>query len=193
MKRVYIVHGWGGSPSEPHISWIQKRAEEKGFSAVALEMPNSENPVIEKWVDALKSGVKNPDQNTYFIGHSIGGQAIMRYLMTLPEEIKVGGVIFLAGWFVLENLEDEKAEQIAKPWVETPINFESLRRRTGHYVAILSDNDPWVSLATNKELFEKNLSAQIIVEHNRGHYTEDDGVTEVLVVIEELVKISAAS
>ncbi|MBI4133020.1 alpha/beta hydrolase [Candidatus Uhrbacteria bacterium] len=137
MRKVYIVHGWGGASIGPQISWIKERAEKKGFAAYALAMPDTENPVIERWVNKLREVVEGPDQNTYFIGHSIGGQAIMRYLVTLPEHTRIGGVIFLAGWFVLNNLEDAEAEKTAQPWVETPIDFGLLKKKTDKYVAIL--------------------------------------------------------
>ena len=35
----------------------------------------------------------NNDENTYFVGHSIGCQAIMRYLESVDVK-KIGGVLF---------------------------------------------------------------------------------------------------
>lgn len=191
MKKVYVVHGWGGSPDEPCISWIREQLEEKGYIAEAIAMPHTDTPIIEEWVGKLKKVVQNPDEDTYFIGHSIGGQAIMRFLVDLPEGSKIGGVVFLAGWFVLNNLEGDEEEKIAKPWVDTPIDFESLKKKTTNYVAILSDNDSWVPIDITKEQFEKNLGAKVIIEHNKGHFTEEDGVTKVPTAIMELEKISS--
>ncbi len=193
MKRVYIVHGWEGAPTEPQISWIRSQLEAKGYAVEAPAMPNSATPVIEAWVRKLQEVVQNPDSDTYFIGHSIGGQAIMRYLAGLPQDTRIGGAIFLAGWFVLNNLEDEEAEKIAKPWIETPIDFETLKKRTDNYVAILSDNDHWVPADITKSIFETKLGARVITEHNQGHFTAEEGVTEVPVVIQELERISTKS
>lgn len=191
MKRVYIVHGWDGTPTEPQISWIRHQLETEGFVATALTMPHTEAPVMGEWVATLKKEVIAPDRQTYFIGHSIGCQAIMRYIADLPSKVQIGGAIFLAGWFVLNSMEDEGSEKIAKPWVDTPIDFESLRNRTGNYVAILSDNDRWVPVEVTKQQFEEKLSAKVLIAHNQGHFTADDGVTEIPVVIEELKRISA--
>ncbi|MEK7101543.1 MAG: alpha/beta hydrolase [Patescibacteria group bacterium] len=190
MKRVYVVHGWGSSPNEPCISWIREQLEKKGYTAEALIMPNTDTPVIKEWVEKLREVVQNPDRSTYFIGHSIGGQAIMRFLAGLPGGSKIGGVVFLASWFVLKALEDEEAEKIAKPWVDTPIDFESLKQKTSHYVLILSDDDPWVPVDTTKKQFEKNVGAKVIIEHHKGHFTEEDGITEVPMVIKEVEKMA---
>ena len=37
-------------------------------------MPNTANPKIEEWVDYLNSKVDLLNEETYFIGHSIGCQ-----------------------------------------------------------------------------------------------------------------------
>ena len=66
-------------------------------------MPNTNSPKIEKWVGFLEKNIKSADTDTYFIGHSIGCQTILRYLERLPESTKVGGVVFVAGWFNLKE------------------------------------------------------------------------------------------
>ena len=83
-----------------------------------------------------------------------------------------------------------KREEIAKPWVDTPIDFESLKMKTTNYVAILSDNDPWVPMDTTKKQFEKSMGAKVIIEHHKGHFTEEDGITEVPMVIKEVEKMA---
>lgn len=187
MKRVFIVHGWSGSPHEPMISWLVKQCD-KGFEVHAPEMPNKDNPKIAKWIPALQNLVKNVDNETYFIGHSIGCQTILRYLETLPENIKVGGAILIAPWFYLSDLETEEEKEIAKEWVETEMNFKKILSHTKNRVCIFGEDDEVVPLA-NKDLFKKNLGAKIIVEQNKGHYTEGDGVTSSETVLRELTRM----
>lgn len=76
MKKVYIVHGWDGSPDEPLFMWLDKNLTEKGYEVKRLSMPDPEVPVIEKWVTKLGEEV-NPDENSILVGHSVGCQAVM--------------------------------------------------------------------------------------------------------------------
>ena len=188
-KRVFIIHGWDGYPENCWFPWLKKELEAKGFLVFAPAMPNPEAPEIKSWVSHLNSVVKEPDENTYFVGHSIGCQIILRYLEQLPSEIKIGGVVCVAGFFRLLYLETEEEKELAKPWLETKIDFEKIKTHTNKIIAIFSDNDPDVDLG-DKELFEKHLNATTFVEHNKGHFSDDAGIKDLPVLLEELLKIS---
>ncbi len=72
MKRIFIIHGWAGSPIGDWIAWAKQAFEAKGFEVVAPEMPDTLHPNIEAWVSYLRDLVGKPDSNTFFVGHSIG-------------------------------------------------------------------------------------------------------------------------
>lgn len=135
--------------------------------------------------------VKNPDENTFFVGHSMGCQAIARFLELLPGNVRVGGVIFVARFFKrLTNLEnDEEERETAKHWLETPIDFDKTRKHVNKSVAIFSDDDPYVPL-DNIDDFRDKLGSKIRIEKNKGHLNENAGVLELPVVLEELLEIT---
>lgn len=190
-KRVFIVHGWGGSPNQKDwIPWLKKELENKGYLVKAPYMPNSGNPKIQTWIPYLNQVVGDVNQNTLFVGHSIGCQAIIRYLESLPYNKKVGGAIFVAGFFTLDYLETEGDKRIAAPWLETPIDFGKVKLHSDKFIAIFSDNDPDVSLS-NKEKFEEKLGAKTIVEHQKGHFSEDAGITQLPIALKSVLEISS--
>ena len=182
-KRIFIIHGWDGSPTNCWFPWLKNELEKKNFIVEVLSMPHPEKPTIIDWVDYLSSAVGEPDTNTYFIGHSIGCQTILRYIEKVGKP--VGGIICVAGFFRLLNLATDEEKEIAKPWIETPIDFEKIKKQTNKITAIFSDNDPDVDLS-NKELFEKNLNAKIFIEHNKGHFSDDASIKELPSVLEIL-------
>lgn len=195
MKRVFIIHGWGSSPERARLQWLKKELSKRGFEVFVPAMPNTDEPKIEEWINFLSSLVGEPDEETYFVGESIGCQAILRYLEKLVNK-KIGGAIFMAGWFNLseftfkeEPADEEEARIIAKPWLETPINFEKVKKTSKNFVAIFSDNDPYVPLS-DKNIFRKKLGAEIIIEHNKGHFRDEDGIYELPIVLDLLLKMA---
>ena len=190
-NKVYIVHGWGGSPDTDWFIWLKEKIEDLDWQVAIPKMPNTFVPTINEWVNYLNKAVKDLDENTYFVGHSIGCQAIMRYLEQIPENKKVGGAIFVAGWFNLSNntWDDVFKEEIAKPWIETVIDFNKIKRHTTEFVTILSDNDPFVPLS-DKDIFVEKLSSKVIIEHDKGHISGEDGSNDLPIVLESLMSIS---
>ncbi len=156
MKKVYIVHGWEGNPEEPMLQFIKKSLEQKDFQVIAPEMPNSEAPEINAWVGKLKEVVNELSSLDIFIGHSIGCQAILRFFETLSEDKKVSKCIFIAPWMHLDEKtieeEGEEVVEVARPWVEIPINWEKVKIHCDNFIAIFSSNDPYVPLDNKKIL-----------------------------------------
>lgn len=188
-KKVFIVHSWGAHPEDEWYPWLKKELEKKGFQVEVPQMPNTDEPEIDAWLSFLKKKVGSPTAETFFVGHSIGCQTILRYLESLPPSAKVGGAVFVAGWFNLINLETDEEWQTAKPWLETPINFTKVKKHTKNFVAILSDNDPWVPLDDAK-IFKEKLNSKIIVKHKTGHFRIVDNVHELPEALNELLRVA---
>jgi predicted alpha/beta hydrolase family esterase len=190
VKKIYIVHGWGATPKEPMLVWLKNELEKNGFKVVFPEMPNTEEPEINAWVNKLKQIVGDLNEDTYFFGHSIGCQTILRYLEKQPSDVKVGGIVFLAPWFHLQGIEDEEGvEEIAKPWLETPIDLNRVKSHTDKIVAIFSDDDPYVPVSETN-IFKERLNAKTIVEHKKGHFIGEYGVDDNSRALKELLEIA---
>lgn len=166
--------------------------EKKGCAVYAPAMPDPLHPKIDTWVAFLKEQVGAPDESTFFVGHSIGCQTILRFFETIPEGVQVGGAVLLAPWVHLtdEAYETDEDSEIAKPWLETPILWDTIRSRAKKFIAIFSDNDPLVPL-TDSKIFEENLGAQIIIEHNKGHFSGSDGVKELPSLLNAVLELMA--
>lgn len=167
--------------------WIKTELEKRGFEVCIPQMPDIDTPVMGAWVGKLSEVVGTPDSNTYFVGHSIGCQTILRYLETI--DTTVGGAVFVAGWFNLENLEDEETAEIAKPWIESPIDLEKVKSVLPNSTLIISDNDPFGCYEENKEKFSKLGSKEIVIS-NGGHLTTEDGYAEFPLLLDEIEKIT---
>lgn len=188
-KRVIIVHGWDGYPEEGWFPWLKKQLENAHFDVYVPQMPDADAPDIGTWVNHLSDVVGVPDEKTFFVGHSIGCQAILRYLETLPLTAKVGGMVLIAGFFMLTNMEDDEVRAIARPWLTQPMDDKKILSHTDRITMIFSDNDRYVPLE-NAKLFEERLHPKIVIQKGKGHFSGSSGMTELLVVLDELLELS---
>lgn len=184
MKKIYLVHCWDGTSSDGWYPWLLKELSNAETKVISFDMPNTSCPIIKDWVQMLDSQVDKLNKETYFIGHSIGCQTIMRYLET-KEITDIGGILFVTPWLELlpKALEDEESYNIAQPWINTPINFEKIRKFTNNINCIFSDDDYFVSLGQEKQ-FKKLLNADTIIVKNKGHISQDDNVYELKEILD---------
>ena len=188
-KRAFIIHGWDGYPEEGWLPWLKRELEARGFEVTIPAMPESAAPKIGTWIPHLAKLIGEPDEQTYLIGHSIGCQAILRYLETIAKDTKIGGAVLVAGWADLTpaGMATPQEQEIGRPWIETLIQWDIIRQRSRFFVAIFSDNDYFVPL-DNSTLFKEKLGAETIVEHDKGHFSGSDGVTELPSALEALLR-----
>lgn len=189
-KRVFIIHGWGGNPDEGWFPWLKKELLRGGVEVHVPTMPDPAHPSIDTWVPFLKQLIRLPDEHTYLIGHSIGAQAILRFLETMSVGTRVGGTILVAGWTTLkvEAMDDEEAGTVAAPWLDRPLNWPKIREHVDDVTAIMSDDDQFVAIENGK-LFVRELGAKLIIEHQKRHLGGEDGITVLPSVPRELKRM----
>lgn len=90
MTNIFIIHGTEGYPEENWFPWFKKELELKGHTVFVPQFPTP--PVvpakIAEWFDVLKSYEQHINEDTIFIGHSLGGIFTLRVLEKLTHPIK---------------------------------------------------------------------------------------------------------
>ncbi len=189
-KRAFIIHGWDDSPNNGWFPWLKKKLEAAAVEVHVPAMPDPERPDIDTWALFLKHAVGQADGQTFFVGHSIGGQTILRYLATLPANVKVGGAVLVAGWVTLKPAatEDEDSVAVATPWLERPLNWPKIRTHCDQFTAIVSDDDQFVPIE-DSQVFLLELGAKIITEHHKRHLGGLDGVVVLPSVLQAVAQM----
>lgn len=180
-KRVFIIHGWEASPDSNWFPWLKTELENRGIEVVVPQMPNTMHPNSSDWLAYLQKIVGTCDENTYFVGHSLGVIAILQYLETLSKDQKAGGAVLVAGF-----VEDIDFDEL-KSFVEKPLNFKKIKGSVNQIVAIHSDNDPYVPLK-HGEILRDQVDAELIVIPNAGHLVRGSGYFEFPEVLESVLK-----
>lgn len=186
MKRVFIIHGWEASPESNWFPWLKEELEKKRFSVQVPAMPNTMKPTLNSWLKHLQSIIREPDENTYLVGHSLGVITILRYLESLPSEKKVGGIVLVAGF-----PEPISYDELNNFFI-TPLDYQKVRSSAGEVVAIHSENDPHVPLK-NGEILKEKIGAKLLIVQNAGHLNAEDGFIELSIILESLLEMAEKS
>jgi uncharacterized protein len=184
MKRVYIVHCWEGYPDYCWYPWVKQELEALQYQVTIPAMPETDLPKQSLWVSKLKEVIGEPDDQTFLIGHSIGCATILRYLETLKPGQQIGGVVLVAGF-----AKDIGFDEIHN-FFTTSFNFPQIKSASQGFVAIHSDDDPFVDLSHSED-FRQHLGADIVLKQGKKHFSGsvDDEVSckELPEVVESIV------
>lgn len=184
--KIYLVPRWAGNI---HSDWYDSVFEliknKYNITIERLEMPNWNEPNKEKSFEYLSNQVKELNNQCYFIGHSVGCQAIIRFLTKKFEEncdLKIGGCLFVAGWFEVDN-----PWKTLKPWLDfNDIDLNLISKRLNFNKLVLSDNDPFTTnYLKNKRLWEEKINSEVVIYPDRKHFNE----TEELYVFNEIERM----
>lgn len=178
VKRVVFVHGWDGQPYESWIPWLQTHIEKKGWLFYAPSFPGGEHPKLGEWTEVLKATLPLPDKHTYFVGHSLGCPAILRYLATLPGNTQVGGIVLVGGFCSDIGISP------LMPFLTEPFDFEKIQMIVKKCIVIGSRDDAIVPFGKVLEL-QAELGAELMIDDGKGHF---DDVTELPSVLKALEK-----
>ncbi len=173
------MHGWGDHYDKGWFSWLQKELVNGGFKAESLNMI-PQPPVLDEWKKILKKACPKPDHNTYFVAHSASVMTLLHYLAELPESVVVGGCVFVAGW------TDDLGMDELKNFFEKPLDWKKVNKHCKKFIAIYSDNDPYVKLYHAK-VFEKKLSAKLVLEKGKKHFSHEEGIDELPAVLNAVI------
>ncbi|MEG9476425.1 RBBP9/YdeN family alpha/beta hydrolase [Mannheimia indoligenes] len=178
MAQVYIVHGYTANADKHWFPWLEQQLGEIGVICERLNMPNSENPSLDGWLNHLEQNVELNDQ-TIFVGHSLGCIAILNFLAKKYASIK--GAVFVSGFYQpLENL----------PELSTFTNYYAILPSVSHFPSyVVSALDDTVVNHKYSDDLAQHLQADYIRLNQGGHFLDREGFTELPIVLELVKKL----
>ena len=184
MKRVVIVHCWGGVPDSRWYPSTKKELERRGFEVSVPAMPDTNEPELVGWLNKLAEVVGEPDESLYLVGHSVGVITIIRWIESLPKNSKIGGLVSVAGFTdsLQETVKEPDVDHVLPPFFAEPIRWNEIKGKIKNQVVVIaSTDDPYVPLK-HTEVFKNMLGAKVIIKENMGHFSEPDGGGDAVVV-----------
>lgn len=170
MEKVFIIHGFEGTPNGCWRPWLMAELEKQDVYACSLAMPTPNEPICNEWVQEIARHVElNKNEQIYLVGHSLGVPAILRYLES-TEAKNIHGVVLVSG--PSENNGYEKLDS----FFDKTFNFENAKMKCKNFAIIHGDNDTLVPLS-NAQLLAKELNGELILVKNGGHLNGSSGWT----------------
>jgi len=185
--QVVVIHGGTTFPHrDAYITYLQTRSLDlerlrprtdwkgtlqqalgESYDVLAPRMPNGTNAQYEEWVLWFERILPLLDDTVIFVGHSLGGIFLARYLSERVISKHIAGLFLVAAPY----MDDDMHEPLASFALTGPVT--SIEEQTNNITLYYSEDDTSVPV-THGEAYKRDLPhATLRVFTNRGHFLED--------------------
>lgn len=173
MNRVFIVHGFNAAPEKHWFPWLQTQLTARQIPVQVLRLPSPQHPVYDEWLQTLKNEIRDVDEHTFFVGHSLGCITILKFLQQLPAATRVGGAVLVSGF----DRALPKLPQL-DPFTQEPPDYAQLVAMVKCRAVLSAQNDWLVPHAFSEEL-ARHFAARFVSVPRGGHFLDREGVTKL--------------
>jgi predicted alpha/beta hydrolase family esterase len=183
--RVFIVHGYTASPQSHWFPWLKQQLETRDIHVEVLAMPDPHQPTPAIWDAAMDNLVRDHDERTFLLGHSLGCIAILRQLSRLPVSHRVGGILLVSGF-------DQPLHTLPEldPFMQPGYDPAHIMTLTPQRVVVASRDDAIVPYRYCQHLSEQLAAPLYSLEHG-GHFLDRDGFLTLPLVHDRLLGMIA--
>lgn len=172
MKKVFIIHGFGGIPNGGWFPWLMSELEQKNTFACSIPMPNPKTPVVSEWVNALQTFIGTSSDETILVGHSLGVPGILHYLESLPEGQSFGGIVLVSGFTEPLDMDNSQSDfRRIDSFVSQPFNFRQIKNTAKSFSVIHGSVDPVVPFLQAEKL-SFDLGCTLVRVEGGDHFSQ---------------------
>ena len=106
----FLIHGAYGHSEENWFPWLKNKLEKLGHTVYVPKFPTPKGQTLENWMKVFDEYIHLVDENTVFIGHSLGPAFILSVVSLLEIE---SPFIYLKLW-IKKNRQDKPLFFIVK-------------------------------------------------------------------------------
>ncbi|MDB5186347.1 MAG: hypothetical protein JWL85_870 [Candidatus Saccharibacteria bacterium] len=171
---IFIFHGTEGHPQENWFPWLKQELENESYNVIVPQFPSP--PVVaakvSEWFDVLKGYEQYINEDTVFVGHSLGGVFTLRVLEQLTHKVKAAAFVGAPiGVQPILNYDRDNS------FSGFDFNWDDIKTKADSFLVYQSDDDPYVGLDNGKQLAER-LGIELSFIPNAGHFNKRAGYTE---------------
>jgi leucyl-tRNA synthetase len=181
-RTALILHGNGGDGQKNWYPWLKKELEVRGYEVFTPNMPESDNPMSEKWLQALKSLIPYINKESIIIGHSLGCPTAIQFIE--KNKLSVKKLILVAPthpemqWENIYQTHEKENARLIEQFTKVKVNWGLVKSYCQEVIGLFSDNDKYIPLST-KDLFERDLPGEYFTFKSKGHFNHSDKIFEL--------------
>ncbi|MFN4181222.1 MAG: RBBP9/YdeN family alpha/beta hydrolase [Candidatus Paceibacteria bacterium] len=183
--KVFLIHGFEGVPNGGWRSYLMGELSKLDIYACSLSMPTPEAPVLSEWLEEVRRVVeRNPNDDIYLVGHSLGGTTILRFAEMFDYPNLKGLISVSAPCSVNKN------EKI-RSFLDKDFDFGKIKNTVPHIAVIHGDDDPLVPLS-DAEKIARETGGELVVIPGGKHLNGSAGFTalpECLALLKNFLNI----
>lgn len=171
---IFIFHGTEGHPQDNWFPWLKQELAGEGYNVLVPQFPSP--PVVAakvaEWFDVLKDYEQYINEDTVFVGHSLGGIFTLRVLEKLQHTVRAAAFVGAPiGVRPILNYDRDNS------FSGFDFDWDTIRSKSSDFIVYQSDDDPYVGLDNGKQLAE-HLGVELSFIPNAGHFNARAGYTE---------------
>ena len=167
MKNILILHGAGNDSQGNWFPWLKSEMEKKGYKAWCPDLPNTESPNLEEWLDTIFA---NKDwefnEESVIVGHSAGATLILRILERI--ESKIDKAILVAA--SIDKGQYPEFFHYKESVTKNPYEWQKIKGSCNNFYFLASDNDPYDCGERHAKVMQENLGGETIIKEGQGHF-----------------------
>lgn len=183
MKKVFIIHGFQGTPNGGWRPYLMRELEKHDIYACSLPMPSPEAPKLDEWLEEINHYVDmNKNDEIYLVGHSLGGTAILRYLeeYTSPN---------IKGAILVSTPCHQNANEKIRDFLSSDFDWTKMKNKIPKVVVIHGDNDPFVPVSEAQKTTQELEGKLILISNGKHLNDESAGFTELPEALSALIEM----
>ena len=183
MSKIFLIHGAYGNPQENWFPWLKKELEKDGHQVIVPAFPTPKNQNLNNWLVIFDHYFGEIDEETIFVGHSLGPAFILSILERIDVQVKA--CFFVAGFIGLLN---DDLDKINHTLTDKNFDWAKIKKNCQKFYLMNSDNDPYISLTKAEEL-ANHLDTKLEIIKNAGHFNAKAGYLEFPKLLEDIKRI----
>ncbi|MBS3106876.1 serine hydrolase family protein [Candidatus Woesearchaeota archaeon] len=186
MKTAFLIHGSYGSPKENWFPWLKEELQKLGYKVYAPQFPTPENQSLDSWGKAFQPFLGKINEETIFVGHSLGPAFILHILQNLHVEIRAS---FFVSSFI-SPLGIERFDSVNRTFYGQDFHWQAIKHHCRDFCLFHGEDDPYVPVEKAEEL-NSHLHGELILLEKGGHLNAESGFMEFQQLLEKIRALSA--